>query len=151
MLLGVAADPKKIHSMETWPVPANTIELPWFLGLTGCYRKFICGYGSIAAPVTQLLKKDGFCWSEVAENAFHNLKQAMVQAPMFTLPDFSKLFVVEVDASSTGLGAALMQDGKPLAYYSKALSSMALEKSTYEKESMAIVLLVNQWKNYLVG
>lgn len=68
----------------------------------------------------------------------------MVQAPMLTLPDFSKLFVVKADASGTGLGAVLMQDGKPLAYYSKVLSSKALDKSTYEKEPMAIVLLVNQ-------
>ena len=75
----------------------------------------------------------------------------MVQAPMLTLPNFSKLFVVEADASSTSLGAVLMQDAKLLAYYSKALSSKALDKSTYEKEHMAIVLLVNQWQNYLVG
>lgn len=136
--------------METWPVPANTTALCGFLGLTGYYRKFICGYGSIAAPLTQLLKKDGFYWFEAAENAFHNLKQAMVQALVLTLPDFPKLFVVEADASGIGLGTALMQDGKPLAYYSKALSSKALGKSTYEKELMAIVLSVNQWRNYLV-
>lgn len=75
----------------------------------------------------------------------------MVQAPMLNLPDFSKLFVVEADPSSSGLGAVLMQDGKSLAYYSKALSSKALDISTYEKKPMAIILLVNQWQNYLVG
>ena len=146
-----AADLKKIHSMEAWPVPANTIALRGLLGLTGYYRKFICGFGNIAAQLTQLLKKYGFCWSKAAENAFHNLKQAMVQASVLMLPNFSKLFMVEADASGTSLGAILMQDGKPLAYYSKALSSKALGKSTYEKELMAIILSVKQWRNYLVG
>ena len=97
-------------------------------------------WGSITALLTQLLKKDGFCWSEAAKNAFHNLKQAMVQAPVLMLPDFSKLFVVEADAFGIGLGAVLMQDGKLLAYYSKSLSSKALGKSTYEKKLMAIIL-----------
>ena len=75
----------------------------------------------------------------------------MVQAPVLTLLDFSNLFVVEADASGTGLGAILMQDDRSLAYYSKALSTKALGKSTYEKELMVIVLSVNQWRNYLVG
>ena len=146
-----AADLKKIHSMEAWPVPANTIALCGLLGLTAYYQKFICGFGNIVAQLTQLLKKYRFFWSKAAENAFHNLKQAMVQASVLMLPNFSKLFMVEADASGTSLGAILMQDGKPLAYYSKALSSKALGKSTYEKELMAIILSVKQWRNYLVG
>ena len=146
-----AANLKKIHSMEAWPVPANTIALRGLLGLTAYYQKFICGSGNIVAQLTQLLKKYRFFLSKAAENAFHNLKQAMVQASVLMLPNFSKLFVVEADASGTSLGAILIQDGKPLAYYSKALSSKALGKSTYEKELMAIILSVKQWRNYLVG
>ena len=148
---GVAADSAKIRSMETWPTPTTTTALHGFLGLTGYYRKFIKNYGTIAASLTQLLTKDGFHWSEIAEKAFLTLKQAMIQAPVLALPDFAKQFVVESDASGTGLGAVLMQDGRPIAYYSKALSGRALVRFTYEKELMAIVLSVHQWRNYLLG
>ena len=148
---GVAADSAKIRSMETWPTPTTTTALHGFLGLTGYYRKFIKNYGTIAASLTQLLTKDGFHWSETAKKAFLTLKQAMIQAPVLALPDFAKQFVVESDASGTGLGAVLMQDGRPIAYYSKALSGRALVRSTYEKELMAIVLSIHQWCNYLLG
>ena len=155
---GVAADSAKIWSMETWPTPTTTTTIRRFLGLTGYYWKFIKNYGTIVAPLTQLLRKYGFHWSETAEKAFLTLKQAMIQAPVLALPDFAKQFVVKSDASGTrldasgiGLGAVLTQDGWPIAYYSKALSGQALVRSTYEKELMAIVLSIHQWHNYLLG
>lgn len=74
----------------------------------------------------------------------------MVQTPVLMLPDFSKQFAVEADALGIGLAAILMQEGRPVAYYSKAISRKALGRSTYEKELMASVLSVNQWRNYLV-
>ena len=140
---GVAVDAAKIQSMETWPTPTTTIALRGFLGLTDYYRKFIKNYSTIAAPLTQLLRKDGFHWSKTAEKAFLTLKQAMIQAPVLALSDFAKQFMVESYASGTGLGSILMQDGRPIAYYSKALSGWALVRSTYEKELMAIILSVH--------
>ena len=148
---GVSADPTKITSMTNWPTPRTTTALRGFLGLTGYYRKFVRNYGSIAAPLTKLLTKNGFKWSDSAEAAFHQLKTAMVQAPVLSLPDFNKLFVVEADASGYGLGAVLMQEHHPIAFYSKAISVRALGRSTYEKELMAIVHSVLHWRNYLLG
>ncbi|XP_030930971.1 uncharacterized protein LOC115956825 [Quercus lobata] len=86
----VAADSTKIQSMENWPTPTTTTALRGFLGLIGYYRKFIQKYGTIAAPLTQLLKKDGFHWSEATEKAFHTLRQAMIQAPILALQNFAK-------------------------------------------------------------
>jgi hypothetical protein len=98
-----------------------------------------------------LLKKDSFKWTDDAETAFQSLKTAMVQAPILALPDFTKKFVIEADASGKGLGAVLMQDDKPIAFFSKAISQRASGRSTYEKELMAIVHSVLKWRNYLTG
>ena len=75
----------------------------------------------------------------------------MVTAPVLALPDFSKTFVVEINASSLGIGAVLMQEGHPIAYFSKALSSRQQALSTYEKELMVMVLAAEKWRPYLLG
>jgi hypothetical protein len=146
---GVKTDPKKIAAMVDWPIPKSLKALRGFLGLTGYYRKFIKGYGQIASPLTSLLKKDAFLWSDKAKKAFEELKVAVSQPPVLALPDFSKTFVIECDASGFGMGAVLMQDGRPLAYYSQALKGKNLFLSTYEKELLALVLSVKKWRPYL--
>jgi hypothetical protein len=148
---GVQTDPKKIAAMMNWPKPQTLKALRGFLGLTGYYRKFIRGYGQIASPLTELLRKDAFKWNEKAEMAFERLNEACSQPPCLGLPDFSKTFVVECDASGYGIGTVLMQEGRPLAFYSQALKGKALFLSTYEKELMALVLSVKEWRPYLFG
>jgi hypothetical protein len=146
---GVKTDPKKIAAMVDWPIPKSLKALRGFLGLTGYYRKFIKGYGQIASPLTSLLKNNAFLWSDKAEKAFEELKAVVSQPPVLALPDFSKTFVIECDASGFGMGAVLMQDGRPLAYYSQALKGKNLFLSTYEKELLALVLSVKKWRPYL--
>ena len=119
---GVATKPSKIQAVAQWPTPSTIKQLRGFLGLTGYYRRFNKQYGMISHPLTQLLKKGvSFQWTQQCQEAFDLLKQALVQAPLLTVPNFSKQFVVETDASDCGLGAVLMRDNHPISYLSKAL------------------------------
>jgi hypothetical protein len=148
---GVAVDLAKIQAMLTWPRPSNIKALWGFVGLTRYYRKFIQHYGTIARPLTQLLKKDAFGWNEKASDSFDRLKEAMTNAPVLALPDFSKTFVIECDASGCGIRAVLMQDRCPIAYFSQALNGRNLNLSTYEKEMLALVTSIQRWRPYLLG
>ena len=134
---GVRTDLKKIEAMVNWPVPTSVKALGGFLGLTSYYKKFVKDYGAIAAPMTTLLKKDSFQWSLQAALAFQTLKQAISQPPVLALPNFTKPFVIECDASRVGLGAVLMQNQRPLAFHSQALKRKSLLLSTYERELLA--------------
>ena len=116
-----------------------------FLGLTSYYRKFVKDYGKIARPLTDLIKKDNFLWNESAREAFQKLKTVMTTSPVLALPNFDVAFEVECDAAGRGIGAVLMQNRQPIAYFSKALSENNLAKSVYEKELMALVLSIQHW------
>jgi hypothetical protein len=148
---GVAVDPSKVESVKRWPVPKNVKGVRGFLGLTGYYRKFIQDYGKVARPLTEFTKKDSFKWTKESQAAFDILKEKLTTAPILTLPDFTKEFTIECDASGQGIGAILMQEKKPIAYFSKALGVRNLTKSAYEKELMAVVLAIQHWRPYLIG
>lgn len=121
------------------------------MGLRGITEKFVKGYSTIAWPLTEQLKKDSFMWGEKATEAFEKLKRAMTSVPMLALPNFDQPFVVETDASGYGLGAMLMQNQQPIAYFSQVLMVRARLKSIYERELMAMVLAIPKWRPYLLG
>lgn len=106
--------------MVNWPVP-HSIKTLCGLGLTGYYHKFVRNYGVITCPLTALLKKNVFLWSSTATKAFLELKQAITTPLVLRLLDFSKMLVIECDVCGTGLGATLMQEGWPIAFFNKAL------------------------------
>jgi Reverse transcriptase (RNA-dependent DNA polymerase)/RNase H-like domain found in reverse transcriptase/Retroviral aspartyl protease len=148
---GVATDPNKVAAMQNWPLPKTLKELRSFLGLTGYYRKFIKNYGIISKPLTNLLKKNAFHWSDEATTAFETLKVAMTRAPVLAILNFTQPFILETDASDKGLGAVLMQGHRPIAYLSKALGVKNQQLSTYEKEFLALLTAVQKWRHYLQG
>ncbi|XP_047979196.1 uncharacterized protein LOC125221113 [Salvia hispanica] len=151
-------DPTKVSAVLRWPTPSTLKSIRGFLGLTGYYRRFIRDYGKIAAPLTALLRKpqsppskQPWLWPTEAARAFEALKKALTSAPLLRMPDFTKEFIIECDASGCGLGAVLMQERQPVAYFSKTLSPRWLAKSAYEKELMALVLAIHHWRPYLLG
>ena len=98
-----------------------------------------------------MLKKNNFSWNHNSTEAFDKLKEIMSIGPLLSLPNFSVEFVIETDACDEGVGAVLMQNGKPIAYMSKALSKRHKSMSVYEKEMLALVLAIQKWRTYLLG
>ncbi|KAH9780314.1 hypothetical protein KPL71_008031 [Citrus sinensis] len=148
---GVKVDGKKIEAMVAWPQPTNTTELRGFLGLTGYYRKFVGNYGVLAHPLTNLLKKGNFKWDEDAVSAFTMLKQAMTTTPTLAMPNFNEPFTIETNASEDGIGAVLTQQGRPIAYMSRALGIAKRTWSIYAKAMLAIMEAIRTWRPYILG
>lgn len=135
---GVKLDLEKLDVMVRRPLPSSIKGLRGFLGLTGYYRKFIKSYAQVEAPLTDLLHKDHFIWSDKATTAFVELKRTMLDAPVLLYPNFEEAFTLEIDACETGIGAILMQNQHPIVFYSSKISPGMAKASTYAKELYAI-------------
>ncbi|CAM8934823.1 unnamed protein product [Rhodiola kirilowii] len=147
---GVRVDPEKVEAIQAWPLPTNPKQLRGFLGLTGYYRRFVAHYADIASPLTKLLRKESFAWTEDAIKAFQGLRDALMTTPTLALPDFSKQFIVQTDASDVGVGAVQSQEDHPVAFFSKQLPIGTRATSTYNRELCALVLAVQKWRQYLL-
>ncbi|XP_054800138.1 uncharacterized protein LOC129304486 [Prosopis cineraria] len=145
-------DPTKVQAIQEWQPPTKVPELRSFLGLVNYYRRFIKGYSTIAAPLTDLLKKNkSWQWSQDCQDAFEKLKQMVVQEPVMSLPDYSKPFEVHTDASDFAIGGVLMQERHPIAYESRKLNDTERHYTVQEKEMFAIIHCLRTWRHYLLG
>lgn len=101
--------------------------------------------------MTDILKKDNFLWSSAATEAFEKLKSAVISAPVLILPDFSKPFTLETDASGFGIGSVSSQDKHPIAYFSKRMTPKMQAQSAYIRELYALTEAVSKFRHYLMG
>jgi hypothetical protein len=148
---GISVDPSKVQEVMDWKPPKSVHQIRGFLGLAGYYCRFIPDFSRIAKPMTKLLKKGvKFVWSEACEKAFHTLRQHLTLAPVLVQPDNSKPFEVFCDASGTGLGCVLMQEGRVIAYASRALRPHELNYPTHDLELAAGVHALKIWSYYLM-
>jgi hypothetical protein len=145
-------DPSKVESVTKWEQPLNVTDVRSFLGMAGYYRRFIENFSKIVKPVTELLKSNTkFKWSEACEKSFQELKKRLTIAPVLTLPDIKKDFVVYYDASKQGLGCVLMQEGKVVACASRQLKKHQENYLTHDLELAAVVHALKIWRHYLMG
>ena len=149
---GIAADPKKVEAIKSFPVPANLKNLRSFLGLASYYRRFIPRFAVEANPLHALTSKDSpFIWDSACQEAFECLKQLMTEAPLLAFPDFHQSFLLETDASGLRLGAVLSQkqeDGtiRPLAFASRTLQTHEQNYGVTELEALAVVWAVKYFR-----
>lgn len=148
---GVAMDASKVEAVQAWPHPGSVRAVGGFLELTGYYRKFIAGYGVVVAPLTALLKRDGFSWTDDAERAFLALKTALTTAPLLQLPNFNKRFIVDCDTSGSGFGAVLHQGDGAVAFFRRPVAAHHAKLPAYECELIGLVKAVKHWRPYLWG
>ena len=153
---GVSTDPEKISAVADWPVPKNLTELQSFLGLTGYYRQYVEGFATKARPLTKLTGKNvKFYWTDECQDAFDSLKQALLTAPVLGYPDPALHYILDTDASLSGVGAVLSQvqngNERVISYYSRALSPSQQNYCVTRRELLAVVKAVAHFRPYLYG
>ena len=151
-------DPAKVSAVADWPTPTNRKQLQRFNGFANFYRRFVRNYSTMAAPLTALTSSSvPFRWTPEAEAAFSNLKRLFISSPILVYPDRSLQFVVETDASETGVGAILSQrsplDNKmhPCAFFSHKLDPPERNYDVGNRELLAVVLALEEWRHWLEG
>ncbi|KAK3517062.1 hypothetical protein QTP86_004243 [Hemibagrus guttatus] len=152
-------DEKKVTAVRDWPTPTTVKELQRFLGFANFYRRFIKGYSSVTSPLTNLLcnKPKALIWTPAATHAFQTLKQSFTTAPLLVHPDLELPFIVEVDASTTGVGAVLSQQQgnprklHPCAFFSRKLNSAEMNYDIGNQELLAVKLALEEWRHWLEG
>ena len=153
---GVSADPEKVSVVRTWPPPTNLSELRAFVGKVGYYRKFIPNFASVASPLFKLEEKGKkFVWSQECQKSFEKLKEALCEAPVLAFPNFDLPFILDTDASTTGIAAVLsqVQDGteRPIAYAAKSLNKSQRKWPTTKIEMLALKFGTETFYPYLIN
>ena len=137
---GVLPDPGKVKTVHTLPACTNITKFQECLGLVMYLSPFILGLSTLTAPLHELLKKDtDFSWNCTYDAAFQWVKQAVISETTLRYFDTSPLVTIQVDASQVGLGAALLQNGKPMAFASKALTETECWYANIEREILAAI------------
>ena len=153
---GLQPNPKKVEIVKNHPTPVTKKQLQSFMGTINYYRRFIKDIAIITTPLNKLLRKNvRFVWSEECETAFRQLIEALVSEPILGFPDFTKDFLLQVDASKTSLGYVLSQikdeEEAAIAFGGRSLNKHEVNYSVYEKEGLAVVSGIKYFHHYLYG
>ena len=166
---GIQTDPEKISALKEWPVPSNIKELRSFWGFAGYYRKFVREYAKLVKPLNDLLighstskkvrkKKCAtpWSWGPAQQQAFNDIIERLTSPPILAYANYSKPFILNIDASGDGLGAVLYQEKDGLehvvAYASRGLRANECSYPAHKLEFLALKWAVcDKFNDYLYG
>jgi hypothetical protein len=160
MIIGqgkIEMDPSKLTAIRDWKPPASVKGIRSFLGFANFYRKFIPNFSNVVAPLNLLTRKDQpWLWTPLQQRAFDSLKTTFSSAPVLSIPDTTRPFSIMTDASLLAVGAILLQedtntDLHPCAYFSKTFIAAERNYDIYDRELLAVILALTEWKQYLQG
>lgn len=149
---GVHVDPKKVEAIRAWEAPRTVRNVRGFLGFANFYRSFIPRFAALSSPLTRLTKKDTlFQWDQDCQEVFNELKDLFINAPILAHFEEERETVIETDVSGWATGAVLSQrqkDGRlaPCAYISQKLSPAEANYEIYDKELLAIIRALREWR-----
>jgi len=152
----IKMDPVKVQGITDWPTPTNIHEIRSFLGFGNYYKDFIQHYSYITRPLHHLTRKNiAYEWGDEQEQAFALLKQLFTSYPVLRNPDPDKRYILDTDASKFAVGATLNQDysdGRhPIGFFSKALLPAECNYDIYDRELLAIIYALKQFRYLLLG
>ena len=149
---GIQPQPKKVEAILRLSEPKNVRQLRTFLGMVNYYRDMWRRRSHLLAPLTALLsKKKKWEWTPECQKSFEEMKKVMSQEALLAFPDFNKPFHIYTDASDYQLGGVIMQEGKPLAFYSRKLNGAQKRYTTGEQELLSIVETLKEFRSILLG
>jgi RNase H-like domain found in reverse transcriptase len=154
---GIKLQKSNVEAIQEWPRPKNVPDLQSFLGLANYYRRYITNFSTLAAPLTNATRgqKKQLSWEKLQESVFHDVKRAYPTAPVLKIANPALEYAVTTDASEVGIGAVFEQecdDGVHLvAFASRKLNSAEQNYPTHDRELLAIIYVVREWRTYLNG
>ena len=149
---GVKPDSSKVDAIENMPKPVDKEGVRRFLGMVQQFSKFMPDLSEVTAPLRQLLgKRVEWHWDIQHDESFAHLKQLLVSSQVLKYYDAKQESILSVDASKSGLGAVLLQQGRPVAFASRAMTDTETRYAQIEKETLAVVFGCDKFHNYLYG
>ena len=149
---GVKPDPEKVKAVKEMPPPTDKKGVERILDTIIYLAKFIPNMSTITQPIREILKSDvTFHWEDPRKNAFDKIRKILSEQPVLMYYDVSQPVTISCDASQSGLGAVLLQNAKPVAYASRALTDAETHYAQIEKELLAVVFTFNKFHQYTYG
>ncbi|XP_011674436.2 uncharacterized protein K02A2.6-like [Strongylocentrotus purpuratus] len=146
---GMKVDPSKVKAIREMDPPKCRDDVHRLRGMVNYLSRYLPHLTEVLQPINDLTHKDvAWTWDEIHEQSFKKVKELLTQAPLLKYYDQKKPLVIHADASAHGIGAAMMQDGQPVAYASRALSDAESRYAVIEKEMLAIVFALEKWHQF---